>query len=81
MFTEDVRHSLMEVFCNRFVGIDIDIAEPMEWAQVIQSTNMVVVDMGEEHAIEFAEGHVEHLLSEIRSAVDEHSGGVGLDEC
>lgn len=77
---EAVWDAFEEVVGTELLGIDIDIAEDAVWAQVVESTHMVVVLMGDEYGIEAAKLHAEHLLTEVGTAVDEYAAVIDIDE-
>ena len=70
----------MEGLDGFLVGIDVDVAEGAEAAEVVDASHVVVVDVGEEHAIEFPEGPVHELHADVGSAVDEDACGFGLEQ-
>jgi len=60
------------------VGIDIDFAKLAVGTDVVHASHVVVVGMGDEDAVDAAEGLGHDLLAEIGSAVDEQAGLLGL---
>lgn len=77
---EAVRDALEEMVGTELFGIDIDIAEDAVWTKVIESAHMVIVFVGDEYGIEAAEVSGEHLLTEVRSAVDEYATTINIDK-
>ena len=74
VFVETIRHGLAQRLGGVGVGEDIDIVEfgvvdGAEGSQVVDARHMVVVYVRDEHTIDFAERHPQHLLAEIGSAV------------
>ena len=80
MLGEAVGHGGFQSVDGSLVGIDMDVAEDAERPQVVDAADVVVVDMGEQDAVETLEWQGEYLLAEIGSAVDEHPRGVGLEQ-
>ena len=52
-----VRHRMRQPRSNDFIAIDIDITKDTERAQIINTTNMVVMDMRNQDAIYLSERH------------------------
>ena len=75
VFYKTIGYALALVTRTEFVGIDVDGSLRAVGAQVVESAHVVIVLMGEQYAADglFAHrlGQVEHLLPEIRSAVEE----------
>ncbi len=80
ILAKDIRHRLMQGVACALVGIDIDVAERAEWAQVVHASYVVVVDMSKKHAVDFTERDSERLLTEVGSAVYQDASGVGLEQ-
>ena len=63
------------------VGIDVDFAKLTIGPYIVHTSHMVVMGMGDEDAVDLAEGLWHNLLTEVGTAVDEQTRGVGLDKC
>ena len=63
------------------VGIDIDFAKLTIGTDVVHAAHVVVVGVGDEDAVNLAEGLRHDLLTEVWATVDEQSRLLRLDEC
>ena len=81
VLSKAVRQHLEHTLTCQRVGIDIDFAELAIRADVVHASHVVVVGMGDEDAVNLAEGLRHDLLSEVRPAVDEQACGLRLNEC
>ena len=66
---------------NDFIAIDINITKDTERAQIINTTNMVVMDMRNQDAIYLPERHTQQLLSDIRSGIYQNTGILRFYHC
>ena len=73
---EAIGEALPELLSGQLVVIHGDPAPPVigHHAQIIDAVGMVGMVMGEEHAVEPPDAHVEQLLAEVRRGVDKHIG-------
>lgn len=72
----------MQASHHIILTVDIYIAEHAERAQVINACHMVVVDMADNHSINLCERESCGLLTEVWSAVNEHTNAsVSLKIC
>ena len=78
MLLKTIGHHLSQVAGGTVVGIDVDFAKRAEGAYVVHAAHMVVVGMGYKHTVDFSEGLLQHLLSEVGPAVDKHPCASGL---
>jgi len=76
---EAVWDALEEMVGTEFLRIYVDIAEYTVWAKVVESAHMVVMLVGDEHGIEFAEVNSQHLFTKIGTTVDKDSVAVHID--
>ena len=63
------------------VGIDIDFAKLAIGTDIVHAAHVVVVGVGDEDAVNLAEGLRHDLLTEVGATVDEQSRLLRLDEC
>ena len=63
------------------VSIDIDFAKLAIGTDVVHTAHVVVMGVGNEDAVNLAEGLWHDLLTEIGATVDEQSRLFSLDEC
>ena len=68
---EAIWNTLYEMVGTEFFGIDIHISEDAVRAKVVESTHVVIVFVSDENSVKRLEIHAQHLLAEIRTAVDE----------
>lgn len=80
MLREAIGEVVLHTLSGILVGIDINRSELAERPDVVDSPYMVVVDMGEKHPVERFEVEGQHLLSEIRSTIDEHPCRLGFEQ-
>ena len=73
---EAIGEALPELLSGQLVVIHGNPPPPVigHHAQIIDAVGMVGMVMGEKHAVEPADAHVQQLLAEVRRAVDEHIG-------
>ena len=74
---QHLEHSL----ASQRVGIDVDLSKLTIGPYIVHASHVVVVSMGDEYAVNLAEGLRKNLLSEVWATVYEQSRGFGLDEC
>lgn len=60
------------------IGKDIDITEAAEGAQVIYTSRVIVVLVGEKYSIQTVEGYSQHLLTKVGATVDQDACIVGF---
>ena len=65
-----IRYSLHQSPTGYFIGIDIHFTELAERSQIINTSNVIVMNMGKQHCINLAERQTQHLLTEIRPRVN-----------
>ena len=80
-FGKEIGIGPVQACCRLLVCKDIDVSKLAVRSQVVQSSDMVVMDMCEQHCVYPAKRLSEHLLPEVRPAVYQDSGGVGLHQC
>ena len=76
-----VRHRMRQPRSNDFIAVDIDITKDTERAQIINTTNMVIMDMRNQHTIYLPERHTQQLLSDIRSGIYQNTGILRFYHC
>lgn len=83
MLRKTIGHALTLVFQTKGIAIDGDFAKDAKGAQIIDTPDMVVVFMREEHGTDAAKMvEREYLLAEIWAAVDQDTfAAVGLNPC
>ena len=79
-FGEAIRHRNAQGGSRRGVGIDVDVAENAKTAQVVHSSHVVVVDVGEQHAVDFPKRQRHQLHPNVGTAVDEQARRVGFQQ-
>lgn len=62
------------------IGKDIDITEAAEGAQVIYTSRVIVVLVGEKYSIQTVEGYSQHLLTKVGTTVDQDACIVGFHQ-
>lgn len=62
------------------IGKDIDITEAAEGAQVIYTSRVIVVLVGEKYSIQTVEGYSQHLLTKVGATVDQDACIVGFHQ-
>ena len=67
-------HGLVKALATDIVCINIDVAKTAVWAQVINATHVVIVRVGDENTVNSPEFLLQHLLAEIRTAVNKYAG-------
>ena len=70
---EAVRQHLQHTLTGYRVGIDIDFAKLAVRADIVHTTHVVVMSMGNEDAVDTTKGLRHDLLAEVGTAVDEQS--------
>ena len=73
VFGKAIRQHLEHTFASDGVGIDIDFSKLTIGPDIVHTTHVVVVGMGDEDAVNTTEGMGHDLLAEIGSTVDEQS--------
>ena len=79
MLGKAVGHGVVKAFGGVTVAVDVDVTKDAKWAQIVYSAHMVVMDVGEQHAINLAEWLCEELLAYVWTAVNEQPRTVGLN--
>ena len=73
---------MAQVTAGIVVGIKWEVALEGEWAKVVDAPDVVVVFVGDEDGIQrLRHLDAEHLLAEVRSAVNEKPCVSHLEEC
>ena len=72
MRSETVWNTLVDVLQRVGVAINGNVAETAIGTQVIHSSHMIVVLMGEKHRTKPLKGERKHLLPEVRTTIDEN---------
>ena len=62
------------------IGKDIDITEAAEGAQVIYTSRVIVVLVGEKYSIQTVEGYSQHLLTKVGTTVNQDACIVGFHQ-
>jgi hypothetical protein len=73
VLAETIGHNVVDALPRGLVGIESDVAENGKGAQVVDASDVVVMQMGEEYAVNGSEGERHELLTDVGSAVDEQS--------
>ena len=81
MFGKAVWQHLKHALTSNGVSIDIDFAKLTIGTDIVHAAHVVVVGVGDEDAINLAEGLRHDLLTEVRTTVDKQARLGGLDEC
>ena len=68
-----IRQHLQHALTSRRISIHIDGAKLTIGSYIIHSPHMIIMGMGNQYAVNLAEGLCKNLLTEIRAAVDEQS--------
>ena len=79
-FGEAIRHRDAQRVGGSLVGIDVDVAENAETAQVVEAGHVVVVDVGEENAVELPKRQRHQLHPNVGAAVDEQARRVAFQQ-
>ena len=77
---ETIGHRGLQCSGCGLVGIDVDVAKHAKRAQIVDAGHVVVVDMGEQYAVERVEGEGHELHANVGTGIDEQACGVALDE-
>ena len=80
VFRKTVWQHLQHPLTGNGVGIDVDFAKLTIGTDIIHSSHVVVVCVGNEDGVNFAERLRHDLLAEVRTTVYEQPGLVTLDE-
>ena len=70
---EAVRQHLQHTLTGYRVGIDIDFSKLAVRTDIVHTTHVVVMSVGDEDAVDATEGLWHDLLAEVGPAVDEQS--------
>ena len=62
------------------VAIDIDVAKLAERSQIVESTHMVVMAMGEQQTIDTPKRQWHELHSDVRATIDKDASMVGFQQ-
>ena len=81
MLGKAVWQHLKHALTSNGVSIDIDFAKLTIGTDIVHAAHVVVVGVGDEDAINLAEGLRHDLLTEVRTTVDEQARLGSLDEC
>ena len=76
-----VRQHLEHASAGYGVGIDIDFTKLAIGTDIVHAAHVVVVGVGDEDAVNLAEGLRHDLLTEVGATVDEQARLFRLDEC
>ncbi len=80
MLGKDVWHRRVETVNSLTVGIDRDVAEGAEGAEVVKTPYMVVVDVRQQDTVDAPERLAQHLLADVGAAVYENACRGRLDK-
>ena len=80
LWYETVWYSLLKMSGAEILGIDIYLTKDAVRTQVVQSAYMVVVLVGYEDGIDMMEWYGQHLLAEVRTAVEENMFPVDFEQ-
>lgn len=80
VFSKAIWHRSVESVNSTLIGIDINITKLAKRTQVVESSHMIVVDMGKQDTINLTEWLAKNLLPKVRSTVDEHTCGRSLEQ-
>ena len=80
MLSKAVRQHFQHSFLRLGIGIDVDLTKLAVRTDVVHTSHVVVVGMGNQDAIDLAEGLRQYLLTEIWATVNEQPGGVCLHQ-
>ena len=81
VFGKAVRQGLQHGLARQGVGIDIDFAKLAVGPDIVHAAYVVVVGMGDEDAVNLAEGLRHDLLAKVGTAINEQPRGLRLDQC
>ena len=81
MLFETVGQTGPYVVRNVVLAIDWEIGIEAVWTNVVDSSNMVVVAVGNKERVDVVVGSAEHLLAEVGSAIDEYRYAFHSDYC
>lgn len=81
VFGKAIGQHLQHAFTGNGIGIDVDFAKLTVRPDVVHAAYVVVVGVGDEYGVDFAEGLRQHLLAEVGSAVDKYARGGGFHQC
>ena len=74
LFSKAVGHCLPKTICTDFIGINVYIPKTAVGTQVVDTAHMVVVGVGDKDGVDLPKLLLQHLLTEIWSAVYEQTG-------
>ena len=80
MFCKAVGQHLQHVLFRDGISIDIDLSELAVRPYIVHAAYMVIVGMCHEDGVNTSEGLRQYLLTEVRPAVYQQSGAVGLHQ-
>jgi len=80
VFSKAIWHRSVESVNSTLIGIDINITKLAKRTQVVESSHMIVVDMGKQDTINLTEWLAKNLLPKVRPTVDEHTCGRSLKQ-
>lgn len=63
----------MKKVCCRAVGKYLNVTKCAKGTQIVNSSRMVVMDMGKQNSIQSAEIHGNHLLPKVGTTIDENA--------
>ena len=80
VFRKTVWQHLQHTLTGNGVGIDVDFAKLTIGTDIVHASHVVVMCMGNEDGVNFAERMRHDLLAEVRTTVYEQAGLIALDE-
>ena len=79
--TKEIGQTLAQVTTSEIIGKDVDIAKATEGTQVIDTSRMIIMLVGEQYAIKTVKGYTHHLLTKVGTAINKYTCRIGLYQC
>ena len=70
---EAIGHRHTQGVNGLLIGVDVDVAELAEPTQIVDTCHMIVVDVGDEHAVDLPKRQRHELHANIGTTIDEHT--------
>ena len=79
-FSKAVRHCHTQGIDSSLVCVDVNVAKFAKATQVVDTCNVVVVDVRQQYAVNLLERPMHQLHTNIGTAVDKHTRGICLQQ-
>jgi hypothetical protein len=75
---KEIWQTFTQMSTSEVIGINVNVAKATERSQIIDTSRVVVMFVGEQYAIEAIEGNMQHLFAKVWSTINKYACCTGI---